>query len=415
MKGSGIEWIGEIPEGWEVSKIGKHCTLKTGSTPPTSKEQYFDGDINWFTPMDFNGSYLLDSSDRTLSKLAIEDIAISLFPKYSILLVAIGATIGKIGYIDKEGYSNQQITAIMTKNIDYKYMLYFMSTSSKYIKDNALYTTLPIINNAYLKDIPLIIPNSFEEQSRIAGYLDKKCEEIDLVIKAKETTNEKLKEYRQSIIYETVTKGLDKNARMRDSGIEWIGEIPEGWEIKKLKYLTTLNLEKVSGENDLMYIGLEHIESNTGKIVNNYEPIYDFSGDTIRFNKNNILYGKLRPYLAKVILTDSDGKCSSEFFALKPTIVNSKYLFYLMLSKGFMGIVNSSTYGVKMPRAEWSFVGNLKLPIPREIEQQQIADYLDKKCAEIDSVISANEKTIEKLKEYRQSVIYEAVTGKIEI
>ncbi|MDD4833425.1 MAG: restriction endonuclease subunit S [Lutispora sp.] len=203
--------------------------------------------------------------------------------------------------------------------------------------------------------------------------------------------------------------------KMKGSGIEWIGEIPEGWEIKKLKYLTTLNLEKVSGENDLMYIGLEHIESNTGKIVNNYEPIYDFCGDTIRFNKNNILYGKLRPYLAKVILTDSDGKCSSEFFALKPTIVNSKYLFYLMLSKGFMGIVNSSTYGVKMPRAEWSFVGNLKLPIPREIEQQQIADYLDKKCAEIDSVISANEKTIEKLKEYRQSVIYEAVTGKIEI
>lgn len=205
LKDSGIEWIGEIPKEWETSRIGRHCTLKTGSTPPTSQEQYFDGDINWYTPSDFNSEYKLISSDRNLSVLAIKNNIITLFPKHSILIVAIGATIGKVGYISEEAYCNQQITAIIADNIYYKFLLYFMIASSKYIKDNALYTTLPIINNAYLKDIPLVLPKSSEEQQQIADYLDKKCTEIDSVISANETTIQKLKEYRQSVIYEAVT------------------------------------------------------------------------------------------------------------------------------------------------------------------------------------------------------------------
>ncbi len=197
---------------------------------------------------------------------------------------------------------------------------------------------------------------------------------------------------------------------MKDSGIEWIGEIPQGWEVRKLKNLTSLRIEKLIGQNEFMYVGLEHIEPQTGKTISGYEPIYNFPGDTLKFFEKDVLFGKLRPYLSKVMACSTSGKCSSEFFVINPKDIYFKYLFYIAISKGFIDTVNGSTFGVKMPRAEWEFVSKISLPVPKTIEQQQIAEHLDKKCAEIDSVIKSKEKTNELLKEERQSIIYEAVT-----
>lgn len=423
MKDSGIEWIGEIPEEWSTSKIGRYCILKTGSTPPTSQSQYFDGSINWYTPSDFNENFLLSNAERTLTSLAVEDNLILLFPKCTILLVGIGATVGKIGYINENSYCNQQITALIPQNIYYKYLLYYMSISSNYIKDNALYTTLPIINNAYLKDIPLIVPNSSIEQIRIANYLDKRCAAIDSVIMAKETTNNKLKEYRQSVIFETVTKGFDKNVPMKDSGIGWIGIIPSKWKLSKIGRYCSLKTGSTPPTSYSQYFDGE---------VNWFTPS-DFNGSYILrkpertltdlaiennvislYPKYSILMVSIGATIGKVGYIDVESYSNQQITAIIPQNIYYKYLlYYLVVSSNY--IKDNALY-TTLPIINNAYLKDIPLIVPTDLEEQkQIADYLDKKCTKIDSVIAANETTIKKLKEYRQCVIYEAVTGKTEI
>ena len=198
---------------------------------------------------------------------------------------------------------------------------------------------------------------------------------------------------------------------MKDSGSEWIGMIPQEWETQKLKYCVDLRLEKTADKSSpASYIGLEHVSSFTGTLCENYEAITDFNGDTLDFRGGDVLFGKLRPYLAKAYQAKNAGRCSSEFWVMNPTGIDGRYLLYYVLSNGFISDIDHSTFGVKMPRAEWNYAGNEKIPLPPQKEQFRIVSYLDTKCAEIDALITAKEKTNALLKERRQSIIYEAVT-----
>lgn len=198
---------------------------------------------------------------------------------------------------------------------------------------------------------------------------------------------------------------------MKDSGIEWIGEIPQEWLTKKLKYCVDLRLEKTTDKVFIAsYIGLEHVSSYTGTLCEDYETIKDFSGDTLDFCKGDVLFGKLRPYLAKAYQAKENGRCSSEFWVMNPTGIEGRFLLYYVLSHGFISDIDHSTFGVKMPRAEWDYAGNEKMPLPSQEEQLSVVAYLDAKCAEIDALIAAKEKINVLLKERRQSIIYEAVT-----
>ena len=196
--------------------------------------------------------------------------------------------------------------------------------------------------------------------------------------------------------------------KMKDSGIEWIGEIPEGWEITKLKYLATFPIEK-NAHIDSPYIGLENIESWTGKYVSS-DSQYDKS-QALTFSRNNILFGKLRPYLAKVFFASNDGCCSSEFCILNfSSSVNIRYFWNLLISPTFIDHVTKSTYGTKMPRANTDFIKNICVPVPPHIEQDRIALYLDATSAKIDSLISKTRSSIEEYKKLKQAIITQAVT-----
>ena len=195
--------------------------------------------------------------------------------------------------------------------------------------------------------------------------------------------------------------------KMKDSGIEWIGEIPEGWEVTKLKYLATFPIEK-NAHIDSPYIGLENIESWTGKYVSS-DSQYDKS-QALTFSRNNILFGKLRPYLAKVFCASNDGCCSSEFCILNfSSSVNIRYFWNLLISPTFIDHVTKSTYGTKMPRANTDFIKNICAPVPPRIEQDRIALYLDASSAKIDSLISETRSSIEEYKKLKQAVITQAV------
>lgn len=196
--------------------------------------------------------------------------------------------------------------------------------------------------------------------------------------------------------------------KMKDSGIEWIGEIPEGWEVTKLKYLSTFPIEK-NTHIDSPYIGLENIESWTGKYVSS-DSQYDKS-QALTFSRNNILFGKLRPYLAKVFCASNDGCCSSEFCILNfSSPVNIRYFWNLLISPTFIDHVTKSTYGTKMPRANTDFIKNICVPVPPRIEQDRIALYLDATSAKIDSLISETRSSIEEYKKLKQAIITQAVT-----
>lgn len=196
--------------------------------------------------------------------------------------------------------------------------------------------------------------------------------------------------------------------KYKDSGIAWIGEIPEHWEVKKIKNICSqTNIKENSKGNPLPYIGLENIESGSGKYVDTTSEV---DGIANRFCKNNVLFGKLRPYLSKVYLAKSDGICSTEFIVYDTKKNDCHFIHKLLLSQSFIDVVNSSTCGAKMPRANSEFINNIYTQIPPIQEQQHIATYLDQKCGEIDELITLQEEMITKLQSYKQSVITEAVT-----
>ena len=197
--------------------------------------------------------------------------------------------------------------------------------------------------------------------------------------------------------------------KYKDSEIQWIGEIPGHWEMKYLKFWVMLKNEKVNSTSQFDFkVALENIEKETGKIVLGNG---SFEGVGNAFKSGDVLFNKLRPYLAKVWEADKDGIAVGELLVLEPRFCIGSFLKYRLLSKDFIDIVDSSTYGAKMPRANWNFIGNINLPYPPLSEQTAIASFLDHKTSEIDQLIAAKEDLITKLEAQRKAIINEAVTG----
>lgn len=191
-----------------------------------------------------------------------------------------------------------------------------------------------------------------------------------------------------------------------NSGVEWLGELPAGWTVGPLKRSLSLVTEKA--ENKTNPIALENIESWSGRFVASGS---DFEGDGVRFVPGDILFGKLRPYLAKVLLAPWPGEAVGDFHVLRPrTGVFARFAQYVMLTRAFIDMVDGSTFGSKMPRASWEFVGNMALPLPSYDEQTLIAAFLDRETAKIDALVAEQERLIALLKEKRQAVISHAVT-----
>lgn len=262
-----------------------------------------------------------------------------------------------------------------------------------------------------LRNLEILIPPR-SEQDQIVRYLDWQVSKINKLIAAKKKKITLLNEQKQVIINNAVTKGLDPMAQMKDSGIEWIGTIPQEWSISRLKTQVSLATSK-KVRNDELYIGMENIQSWTGMYV--CATSVDSEGICNVFENNNILFGKLRPYLAKVYLTNSNGVCSSEFLVIRSFSGCMKYLFYVLLSYKFIDLVNSSTYGAKMPRANWSFIGNCSIPVPPLKEQIKVVLYLDERCNAIENIKSNIQNEVKLLYEYRTRLISDVVTGQIDV
>ena len=197
----------------------------------------------------------------------------------------------------------------------------------------------------------------------------------------------------------------------RHSGVEWLGDVPDHWETKRLSRSVNRSDTKVEPDDEEWgpYVGLEHVTSWTGELLPLSES-QDAQSSCNSFAAGTVLFAKLRPYLAKAFDAHFDGLCSTEFLTLEPKDYKQRYLLHLLLTDGVISLVDSSTYGAKMPRANWDFIGDALLPVPPLDEQQGIASFLDCETAKIDTLISKNRLLLERLAEYRTALISWTVT-----
>jgi type I restriction enzyme S subunit len=199
--------------------------------------------------------------------------------------------------------------------------------------------------------------------------------------------------------------------RYRPSGVEWLGVLPEHWKVKRLKLVVRLSDKKVDADqlNSVPYIGMENIESWTGRLLP-INPDIVPTGTANSFKAGHTLFGKLRPYLAKACNPDFGGLCSTELLVLEGGELDRRTLLHLLLSDGFIKLVDSSTYGSKMPRASWDFIGSILMPISPALEQKTIAEFLNRETRRLDRLVAKKRELIERLKEKRTALISRTVT-----
>jgi len=393
-KFSGVNRVNNIPENWKVVNFRYLIDVLTdftanGSFGDLAKNvDYLEEGFSRLVRLtdlraNFNnkGVYLNEHSHNYLKKS-------ELFGG-EVLLANVGAYAGLAwifeNYDNKASLGPNMFLLKFKEILDERYA--YIALTSYYLHsqllDKATSSAQPKLNKEDVKSCKFILP-SLIEQTQIIKYLDYKTNLIDTVIAQKEELIEKLKEQRQAIINEAVTKGLNPNALFQDSGIEWLGEIPEHWELVKLKYLVNHSTTKGNGTS-LLKIALENIESGTGKLLRNDEK--EFEGDLKIFEKDDILFNKLRPYLSKVLIAPEEGECVSELLVFKAREEKMfyKFLFHRLSSEQIISVVDSSTFGAKMPRASIDFILGLPIPVPPISEQNSISSFIDTKQKKIDA------------------------------
>lgn len=258
-----------------------------------------------------------------------------------------------------------------------------------------------------------------EMQKRIVSYLNLKCAEIDALHTDIEKQIETLEEYKKSIITEAVTKGLDPDVEMKDSGIEWVGMIPKNWNVTKFKYICSVktNLVNVKKYQEYPQISPDNVEKDSG-ILLNYSTVAEAGviSDNHLFFKGQILYSKIRPKLNKATIAPFNGLCSADMYPIE-TNENTMFVLYMILSQYFLNQVSLVTEDrVKMPKINQEELGVIKIVLPDNInEQEKIVLYLHQKCQDISKAIEEKKEQLETLEQYKKSIIYEYVTGKKEV
>jgi type I restriction enzyme S subunit len=409
-KDSGVDWLGEIPSDWDLLKVKNIFRLVMKFAPKNNDCEllsvYTDIGVKPRKELEERGN----RATTTDGYLIVE--------KGDIVVNKLLAWMGAIGLSDYDGVTSPAYDVLKPKmpieGIFY-HLLFRSPQCTSELKRHSRGIMDMRLRLYFDKFGDVVVPYpNIEVQKKIVSFLAEKTAQIDQAIALKQQQIEKLNEYKQIVIQNAVTKGLNPNVPMKDSGVEWIGDIPEHWDVKKLKYVLKSYNKKISSRNsDLRYLGMENIISKTGEINNESAEV---EGLANHFKPNHILFGKLRPYLAKVYLADFEGICSTEFLVfevLEPN--NAKFLQILLLSNGFIQNIDSSTYGSKMPRANPDFINNQFIAIPPLDEQLQIINAIENKNQPIKQAIEKYQTQIDRLKEYKNILINQAVTGKIKI
>lgn len=421
MKDSKIEWIGEIPNKWNIKKI-KHIS-NVHSSVRIFEDEYKDQGIPFFRTKEI--VELANNKEISLELYISEDkyktFRSKKVEKGDLLISSIG-TIGEVWISDGRDfwYKDGNITQIdRNPNFVSNYLRYLIS-SNIFIENIKFYestTTISALTIEKIKEVKFPLPDKKEQQA-IADFLDEKCEKIDKVIGEIEEQIQVLEDYKKSLITETVTKGLDKNVPMKDSGIDWIGKIPGNWQIKKIKYL----FKVINGstpdsdyldywDGDITWITPADMP-DFGYISKGERSItlkgYKSCGTTL-VPFNSIVVSSRAP-IGKINITE-DTLCTNQ--GCKCLVSNNlcnKYYYYFLYSQKEQ-LIDAGRGTTFIELSTYSLSNFYALLPPIKI-QEQIAGYLDKECTKIDKTINDKKEQLETIKEYKKSLIYEYVTGK---
>jgi restriction endonuclease S subunit len=403
---SGIDWLGVIPAGWEVKKLkygfyftkGKNAALYTAEYNAEHAGDYpvYSGQTEGEGVM---GS--IDSYDYDFEKV--------------IFTTTVGAKVMTPLLLSGKFSLSQNCLLMIksSKQVHEKYFYYQLFPLFDREKSLVPSHMQPSLRFSDLNTFDVAYPE-IDEQKEIVAFLDRETAKIDEMVAKKQKMMELLKEKRQALITNAVTKGLYPKVKMKPSGIDWLGDIPDEWEVKRLNYLISNIVDKAADTSENNFIvALENLESWTGNLLSPKDQKLP-EGDLKTFSEGDVLFGKLRPYLAKALLAEQKGLCVGEalVFRTKKELLN-KFLIYRILTKEFINYIDSSTQGAKMPRAEWEFIKTLQIAYPSIENQKRIVDHIERETARIDEMMKKVEMQIEKLQEYRQALITSAVTGKI--
>ncbi|MDY7602726.1 restriction endonuclease subunit S [Streptococcus suis] len=422
MKDSGIEWIGEMPEEWGIKPI-KHIfgAIGSGTTPDSSKVEYYDGNINWLQSGDLYKKDYVYAVSKTITDLGYRSSASLRIYQAPFLAIAMyGASIGNLAISKIDACVNQAVAVLKGEENIVRFTKLALEISKTELIFAAQGGTQPNINQVLIKNWVIPFPSEIEIK-KIADFLDKKVAQLDKVKSLLEEQIKTLEDYRQSLIYETVTKGLDKTVPLKDSGVDWIGQIPGGWEIGRLKDFVKFQ----TGTTPPQSVGVNQDESG----VPWFKP-GDFSDNSIDLlsSENHITHEvvmqyNLSVYPKKTILLVGIASIGKVGYSAQPSYSNQqitalrtigeiypRYLAYLMFSSGRF-IKETALYTV-VPIINNQYLATMRLVLPSENEQKIIVEYLDRKLEQINQMIAIKKEQIENINKQRQTLIYDYVTGK---
>jgi len=420
-KDSGVEWIGKIPSHWDLLK-GKYSTKVVSGFP-------FNSDL--FT-YDEDDSYLPLIRIRDITNLTTEVRYKGKYPEESVVnngdvLIGMDGDFNISLWKGEKGLLNQRVCRLVeTDRLDKKYAYYMLGFPLKCINDVTYSTTVKHLSTYDILDTILPVP-PINEQKEIANYLDKKCGEIDKAIATQEKRVELLKELRQNIITQAVTRGINPDAPLKDSGVEWIGEVPEHWDIKRIKHCTqifgrigfrgyTTQDLVLEGEGPITLSpsnmqGRMNYDSCTylSWFKYNESPEIQIHNGDVLFVKTGSTYGK-SAYVENLPMEATINPQIVVFKDFKDC--NSKFFYYLLTTDIVQSQVDNTVIGSTIPTIGQEKIRNYVIPMPPLSEQEEIVSYIESQTARLDASIEKAEHQIELLQELKQSIITEVVTGK---
>ena len=427
-KDSGIQWVGEIPSHWDVVKTSYlFDDIGSGTTPNTNDDSLYDTDngINWLQTGDLNDGHITKTSKKISQKAIEGNGTLRLYPINSLVIALYGATIGKVGVLDIESTTNQACCVLPPSDkISTDFAYYIFLASKEALLNLASGGGQPNISQAIIKNHRIPYP-SYAEQQSIVSFLEDKVGQIDAAIAEKEQMLEDLKAYRSAIISEAVTKGLDKNVEMKDSGVEWIGMIPKHWNINKLKFFadistgttpSTDNEEYWKEPTENWYTPSDfceenvHLETSSRKVSTTA-----FQESACRvFKKDVVLVVGIGATLGKIGISSVECSANQQINAIE--FYDNVYpLFGAYYLSSLKEVMKSLASAATLAIMNQSVTGSIPFVCPTLDEQKEIADYLEKKTKSIGSLLNQIEVQIDELKSYKSVLITEAVTGKIDL
>lgn len=433
MKDSGFEWIGEIPSEWELCRLKNVASLYTGNSIKDELKENYEDPINAHP---YISSKDIDTDIQTINYengmyVKEDDDSFAVAHSGDTLMCIEGGSAGK-----KKALLNRKVSFVNKLccfspiNVKAKYLFYYLM-SPGFEKEFCKYISGLIggVSVSILKDFCFHLPEK-EEQTRISDFLDKEISEIDSIIAKTKDSIEEYKKLKQSIITEAVTKGLDPNAEMKDSGIEWIGSYSSKARIIRLKYYSYMK-GRIGWQglksNDFIDEGpycITGTDFENGKV--NWNKCYHVSKERyemdpyIQVKNGDLLITKDGTIGKLAIIDDIPGEAclNSHLLIIRPLkhVFTNKYLYYVMMSNIFIKYYNLIGSGkTTMASLSQENTGNFSFPVFDLPTQEQIIRYLDKKCIKYDALISKKEQVITELEQYKKSLIYEYVTGKKEV